>query len=175
MKFVSVLCAALTTLVSPAIAAPKCDDQRAIWATEADGVRRIVYGSDGVQSTDTRIFFEEWRNGRLAWRVEAEGTCSNGASICSAMVRNNEAKDGTSEPGMTDAIIEVIDHDGDEVADYVIFAGLGQSLYYSGGAKASWFNGFAPAEGDMVLLPNIYKFLGCRKKAEIELTVTPTR
>lgn len=46
---------------------PQCEQDYAIWVSEADGVRHIVYGSEGVRYY-SNVYFEEWRQSRLAWR-----------------------------------------------------------------------------------------------------------
>ena len=122
------------------------------------------------------LFIEEWRNGKLAWRTAATSTCSNGAVTCYEFVRTavddsvaeagqqdgDQVANDPAEPPSTDTIIEMIDENGDDLADWVVLAGLEQQLYYSGGAKVEWHNGFKPEEGERVTAPNQYRFAGCR-------------
>ncbi|MCZ7861067.1 hypothetical protein O9X98_06575 [Agrobacterium salinitolerans] len=153
---------------SSAFAVPPCDEQRAIWANDRDGIRYVVYGRDGIQNGHSDIFFENWQGNRLAWRVRGSVDCSNGVSICSLTIADN-SEDGGSDP--EDAVVETIDDDGDGVSEYVIFASLSQNLYYSKGLKSvEWLNGFKPEDAEQLILPNVYKFLGCRKTKEIDLT-----
>ena len=57
------------------------------------------------------------------------------------------------------------------VADWVIFAGLSQALWYSEGLEVEWFNGFKREDpSDRIQASNIYKLSGCRDKDEIVLT-----
>ncbi|ANP86033.1 hypothetical protein BA011_10045 [Rhizobium leguminosarum] len=142
-----------------------CTNSTAIWSNEGQGVRHIVYGTDGI-NYGSNIYFEEWRGSQLAWRARGSVTCSNGASTCYGMVRNASGLTGDDET--TDVVLETIDADSDGLADWVIFAGLGQKLYYTNGADVNWFNGFQPGNQERVLLPNIYKFLSCRKDKAVQ-------
>jgi len=151
------LCALMLT-VPQVIAAENCTDKRAIWANEMGDVRHIVYGTEGVNSF-SKIHFEEWRGGKIAWRGGGEIACSNGASTCYGLIRNN-----LGDNAMTESVLEQIDADGDGVADWVIFAGLSQALWYNEGLKVEWFNGFAPeGPADRIQTSNIYRISGCRK------------
>lgn len=149
-----------------AFAKPKCEQDNAIWANQANGVRHIVYGTNGIRY-GSEVYFEEWRQSKLAWRAKAVVTCSNGASICYAMVENASGLAG--DDANTDIVVEEIDEDSDDLPEWVIFAALGQNLYYSGGAKVEWFNEFIPAEDDRVTMPNIYQFFDCREPGELKL------
>lgn len=149
--------AALMLAAPHVLAESRCTDKRAIWENGMGEVRHIVYGTEGVNYF-SRIYFEEWRGGKLAWRGKGEITCSNGASTCYGLVRNNLGDDG-----ITEAVLERIDADGDGIADWVIFAGLSQALWYSEGLKVNWFNGFKPEDpSDRIQASNIYKIAGCR-------------
>lgn len=142
---------------SQVLAGATCTDKRAIWEHDMGDVRHIVYGTEGVNYF-SKIFFEEWRGGKLAWRGRGEITCSSGASTCYGLVRNNLGDDG-----ITEAVLERIDADGDGIDDWVIFAGLSQALWYSEGLKVNWFNGFKPDDpSQRIQASNIYKLAGCR-------------
>jgi hypothetical protein len=78
MHFKFLLLAVLFAVPQLALAKPQCDQKYGIWASEADGVRYVVYGSDGV-AYNSDVYFEEWRQSKLAWRAKAKVTCSNGA------------------------------------------------------------------------------------------------
>lgn len=147
--------------VMPAVAGAQCDDSRAIWAAEKDGLRHIVYGTQGLDYWST-IYFEEWRQQKLAWRGRGRVSCSNGRVICYVNVEDMAKADGT------DAVIEKIDADGDGVSDWVVFAGLEQNIHYGGGARVEWFNGFRPGEDERVQMPSIYRLLTCRESGEIQ-------
>jgi len=167
---------------SHALAAPPCDDDRAIWAHDgSDGVRHIIYRVVGDELPDDvssfgYFFIEEWRKGKLTWRTTATLTCSNGASTCYVPVplagfdggAETDPQDADPAAGdqngdaSTDTIIETIDGNGDDVSDWVVLAGLGQELYYSGGARVEWYNGFKPEEYERLTAPNQYKYAGCR-------------
>ncbi len=149
-------------------AKPQCEQKYGIWATEADGVRHVVYGSDGV-AYNSNVYFEEWRQSKLAWRASAKITCSNGAVTCYALVENASGLPG--DDSTTDVVLEEIDENADGLPEWVVFAGLGQGLYYSGGAKVEWFNGFGPTEYDRITMPNIYRFLDCRERGELALFI----
>lgn len=175
---------ALSALLVPATSqAAACKDELAIWPTEEGGVRNVVYQAqtDGSGQLWPDMFFEEWRGGKLAWRALARTSCSNGHSICRV-----SAPDGLSLIGesTTDAIIERIDEDEDGLAEWVIFAGFGQSMHYAGGLQVEWFNGFGEQEQETrISPPNQYKYFGCqtelspaekaRLNAEIELMRRP--
>lgn len=157
--------AALLLAAPQALAEAKCTDKRAIWANDVGDVRHIVYGTEGVNYF-SKVYFEEWRGGKLAWRGGGEIGCSNGASTCYGLVRNN-----FGEGNITEAVLERIDADGDGVADWVIFAGLSQALWYNEGLKVEWFNGFRPEDpSDRIQASNIYRISGCREKDELVLT-----
>ncbi|MEW9837991.1 hypothetical protein [Mesorhizobium marinum] len=149
----------LVLILHASWAQAQCKNETAIWATERDGIRHVVYGSNGV-TLSSRVLFEEWRNSKLAWQVSASVTCSNGHSICRVMVPNASGLPG--DAGQTVAIVEEIDQDGDGLSEWVVFAALGQMLYYAGGAKVVWYNDFKPGEFDRILIPNRYRFLACR-------------
>jgi hypothetical protein len=167
--------------VAPALAAP-CDDYRAIWANDGpDSVRHVIYHVDTNGEVDQDaptfgyLFIEEWRERKLAWRTAAPVTCSNGVSTCYALVRTADlhgASSGDDEPRSSDSdqdaepatntIIEMIDENADKLSEWVVLAGLGQELYYSGGAKVEWYNGFKPEQGERATAPNHYRYAGCR-------------
>jgi hypothetical protein len=75
---------------------------------------------------------------------------------------------GSDNPdeNITSAIVERIDSDDDGISDWVVFAGLKQELWYTGGAKVEWFTGFAPE--DRVQIPNAYRLFGCRDQGRSE-------
>ncbi|MDP3526103.1 MAG: hypothetical protein Q8S27_16120 [Hoeflea sp.] len=148
-------------------AKPQCEQDYAIWVSEADGVRHIVYGSEEVRYY-SNVYFEEWRQSKLAWRSKGMVTCSNGAVICYANVEN--ASDLGGDDATTSVVIEEIDENADGLPEWVVFAGLGQSIYYDGGAKVEWFNGFGLPEDDRVTMPNVYRFLSCRERRELVLS-----
>lgn len=145
---------------------PACDNARAVWANEKDDVRQVIYGTDGLNYGST-IYLEEWRKGELAWRANGRTTCSNGASICYAMLEDMSGK--TGEDATTDVVVETIDADEDGLDDWVVLAAAGQNLYYSGGLKVTWYNGFDNATDDRIVSKNVFKFLSCRKAKEVVL------
>jgi len=141
-----------------------CDNQTAIWATpETDGVTHLLYGT-GAITMWSGIFIEEWRNGKRAWRTKAGwATCSNGQVTCSVSFEDETASDGAI------ADIEWIDDDNDGLSEFIILAGLRQQLYYGGGARVDWDEGFQPKEYDgmferAVPSSNVFKFFDCRKE-----------
>lgn len=156
--------AAITTTVPLESAAEKCSDKRAIWAHDMGDVRHVVYGTEGVNYFST-IYFEEWRSGKLAWRGGGEITCSNGASTCYGLIRNNLGDDG-----VTEVVLEQIDEDQDGIADWVVFAGLSQALWYNEGLKVDWLNGFNQEDpSDRIQASNIYRLAGCRATDAVAL------
>ena len=135
-----------------------CTDKRAVWTHDMGDTRHVVYGTEGMNHF-SRIYFEEWRGGRLAWRGSGEISCSSGASTCYGLIRNNIGGDG-----ITEVVLERIDEDRDDVADWVIFAGLSQALWYDEGLKVEWFNGFgADDPAERIQASNIYQISGCRE------------
>jgi hypothetical protein len=153
----------VTTLAGQVDAA--CSDKRAIWEHSFDdGNKHVVFGTEGINYFST-IYFEEWRGGKLAWRGTGSITCSNGASTCYGMIRNN-----LGDEGITEAVLETIDENRDGIADWVIFAGLSQALWYNEGLKVEWFNGFKPEDvSDRIQSSNIYKLAGCRETDALKL------
>ena len=150
----------LALLASPSARAADCDDRTAIWTTEEqDGVRHLLYGTHGI-GEEGAMFIEEWRGGRRAWRTLAgRATCSDG--ICTVRFEDVTPSDDV------EAYVESVDENGDGLSDYVVLAGLGQDLYYGGGAKVEWDEGFlAKKYGSMFERPlpvsNVFKFLRCR-------------
>lgn len=143
----------------------QCSDKRAVWTHDMGDTKHVVFGTDGMNYA-SKIYFEEWRGGKLAWRGGGEVTCSNGASTCYGLIRNH-----IGEGNITDVVLEQIDENRDGVADWVIFAGLSQALWYSEGLEVEWFNGFKREDpSDRIQASNIYKLSGCRDKDEIVLT-----
>ncbi|MGP2490484.1 hypothetical protein ACTDI4_02490 [Mesorhizobium sp. PUT5] len=135
-----------------------CENKDAIWSASTDKARYVIYGTDGLNMFSD-VTLEQWRNQKLAWRTAGKVTCSNGVVVCYLALTNNlDAPDnGTS------AIIEKIDENGDGVGDWVVFAGLDSELWYAGGAKVEWFNGYAPEdEDDRQTAPNIFRLDSCR-------------
>lgn len=141
-----------------------CTDKRAVWEHRYDGTRHVVFGTEGI-NYGSEIYFEEWRGDKLAWRGSGTVTCSNGASTCYGLIRNMLGDDG-----ITESVLESIDENQDGVAEWVIFAGLGQALYYSDGLKVEWFNGFKPDDpSNRIQASNIYKLAGCRETDAVKL------
>ena len=139
-----------------------CSDKRAIWSHDMGDIKHVVFGTEGVDY-GSKIYFEEWRGGKLAWRGGGEVTCSNGASTCYGLVVNHIGDGNT-----TDVVLEQIDENKDGVADWVIFAGLSQALWYSEGLEVEWFNGFKRQDpSDRIQASNIYALSGCRETDEI--------
>lgn len=143
----------------------QCSDKRAIWTHDMGDIKHVVYGTEGVNYA-SKIYFEEWRGGKLAWRGGGEVTCSNGASTCYGLIRNH-----IGEGNITDVVLEQIDENRDGIADWVIFAGLSQALWYSEGLEVDWFNGFKREDpSDRIQASNIYRLSGCREKDELILS-----
>ena len=143
----------------------QCSDKRAIWTHDMGDIKHVVYGTEGMNYA-SRIYFEEWRGGKLAWRGGGEVTCSNGASTCYGLIRNHIGEGNT-----TDVVLEQIDENRDGIAEWVIFAGLSQALWYSEGLEVDWFNGFKREDpSDRIQASNIYRLSGCRDKDELILT-----
>jgi hypothetical protein len=154
--------ALIGAILAPPQAWAACSDKRAIWTHDMGYIRHVVFGTEGV-NYGSKIYFEEWRGGKLAWRGGGEVTCSNGASTCYGLIVNHIGDGNT-----TDVVIEQIDENKDNIADWVIFAGLSQALWYSEGLEVEWFNGFKREDpADRIQASNIYKLSGCREKDEI--------
>jgi hypothetical protein len=154
------------TTAHAATSKPACDNAHAVWASEKDDVRQVIYGTDGLNYGST-IYLEEWRQGKLAWRANGRTTCSNGASICYAMFEDMSGK--TGEDATTDVVVETIDADEDGLDDWIVLAAAGQNLYYSGGLKVTWYNGFDNVTDDRIVSRNVFRFLSCRTAKELVL------
>lgn len=136
-----------------------CPSARPIWVSRKDDREYILFGSHGV-SYGSEITIEERRNGKAAWKAKGFVTCSNGASICYAMMNNNSGLGGEKET--TGVIIEVINLDDRFVPQWVVLAAHSQNLWYSNGLKVDWLNGFGPKdEFERVTAPNIYERKAC--------------
>mgnify|MGYP003658993562 CR=1 FL=1 len=115
-------------------------------------INGLSYGSD--------LTIEERRNGKVAWKAHGFVTCSNGASICYAIMDNNSGLDGNDKT--TDVILETINQDDRFVPQWVILAAHAQRLWYNNGLKVEWLNGFHPEdEYERVTAPNIYERMAC--------------
>jgi hypothetical protein len=154
-RFVTLLALAAAT---PALGGP-CTNTDAIWEAKGDKLRYVVYGTDGLNYFSV-AFLEEWRGDKLAWRTTGRVSCSNGASICYLLLDRADGGEKSIE-----IIMEGIDVEGDDLTDWIVFAALGQSLWYEGDPKVKWYNGFVPAEGERIIPPNIYRFSACRSEA----------
>ncbi|UVC12662.1 hypothetical protein IHQ71_31350 (plasmid) [Rhizobium sp. TH2] len=147
-----------------------CDNARAVWAFDKGDTRQILYGTEGVQYGSS-IYIEEWRGGKLAWRATGKATCSNGASICYAMLDNDSGLTGND--ASTGVVIESIDADNNGVADWAVLAAAAQNLYYNGGLKVTWYNDFEKPTDERILPANVFKLLSCRKTKELVLFQPP--
>jgi hypothetical protein len=155
----------------------RCDDEHATWESASrDGVRHTL----AIRSDDQLVGFiariEEWRGDKLAWRLQAEILCSNGAVTCRLDVPNTMNPDDANkgEDDYATTIVERIDADGDDNSEWIVLAGLEQELYYSGGASVEFLNGFGREYDDeRMLAPNIYKFAGCREASDPPKTGEP--
>lgn len=162
MAFIRVLSSATLALglsLASVTAQESCTDELAVWSSERDGVQNLIYGTEGMRYF-SEVTFEEWRQSELAWRGRGRISCSNGQATCYVAVENN-VKPADEEPGYTDVVIEKIDENEDGLSEWIIMAGLYQAIYYGGGARVEWFNGFTPEEYERVQMPSIYKFLRC--------------
>jgi len=150
---------ALAALSLPAGAA--CDSSNAQWVAKGDSYQIVLYGTKGL-GYGSKLYLEEWRGDKLAWRARGSVACSNGASICYAMMRTDYPP-SEGQLDILDLEIEEIDENDDLLAEWVVLPAFAQKLYSSHrGLKVEWFNGFKLDEGDHhVLAPNIYKLDGC--------------
>ncbi|MGB3833597.1 MAG: hypothetical protein WA975_17245 [Mesorhizobium sp.] len=149
----------LLALSAPAFTSD-CEDKDAIWSASTDKARYVIYSTDGLNMFGD-VTLEQWRSQKLVWRTSGKGTCPNRVVVCYLALTNNliAPANGTS------VLIEKIDENGDGVGDWVVFAGL-QSVWYAGGAKVEWFNGFVPEdEDDRQTAPNIFQLDSCRVSA----------
>lgn len=84
-----------------------------------------------------------------------------------------DASGKTGDDGLASAVIESIDADGDGIDEWVILAAAAQTLYYSGGLKVIWYNGFENPKGERILPANVFKLLSCRKSKDLVLFEPP--
>jgi hypothetical protein len=157
-KMGAAFAAALPLALSTAASAAQCQNKDAIWSAATDKARYVIYGTDGLNMFSD-VTLEQWRGQKLAWRTTGNVSCSNGISVCRLGLTNSmDAPDnGTS------VIIERIDENGDGVADWLALAGLENELWYAGGAKVDWFNGFGPEyDDDRQTAPDIFRLDSCR-------------
>lgn len=133
---------------------PILSNSNTSWGSIGEDKRHLIYGTDGL-NYGSQVVIEEWRENKLAWKLESTVTCSNGAVICYLLVPNASGLEGND--ATTSVVIERIDTDDDGVDDWIILAAFEQGLYYNGGGKVSWFNGFKPDENERITAPNIYK------------------
>jgi hypothetical protein len=161
---------AMMMWLSPGDAYARCDNEHATWeASSDDGVRHTlaIKSDDQVAGSIARI--EEWRGGKLAWRLQGEILCSNGNVTCQLSLPNMMDPDNPAkgEDDYATVVVERIDDDGDRNAEWIVLANLHQKLYYSGGANVEFVNGFGREyEDERMLAPNIYKFAGCRAASD---------
>ena len=111
--------------------------------TRRRGIRHTlaIKSDDQVAGSIARI--EEWRGGKLAWRLQGEILCSNGDVTCQLSLPNMMDPDNPAN-GEDDhaTAVERIDDDGVRNAEWIVLANLHQKLYYSGGANVEFVNGF---------------------------------
>lgn len=117
---------------------------------------------DGFTSGTATI--TEYREGKAVWRATGEHACSNGAVICRLLFPMTSGE-------VTEAPFEVLPgEDGDYTT--IVAPSFSQNVYLSernatmngksyGGLKADLLKGFTPAEDDLLLPRNVYKFAGC--------------
>lgn len=163
----------------PAGAHARCNDEHAIWEASSDGGVRhtlVIRSDDQMFGFVARI--EEWRNDRLAWRVQGTILCSNGDVTCRLDIPNMMDPDDPNkdEEDYATAIVERIYEDSDDNAEWIVLAGLHQKLYYSGGANVEFVNGFSREyEDERIVAPNVYKFSGCREASSAPKTGSPSQ
>lgn len=171
MRFTIAVGLALAALSSPVAAA--CDNSNAQWVAEADEARFVLYGTKGLNYA-SKLYLEQWRKDKLAWRGRGSVTCSLGASICYALMRTDGEPNGRY-PDTVDIELETIDEDDNGVPEWVVLAAFSQTVYGARrGLQVEWFNGFKPDASPYPLAPNIYKFDGCpdtRTKLDPELGI----
>ena len=157
---------AMIAWLSSGNAYARCDDEHAIWeASSNDGVRHTlaIKSDDQIFGFIARI--EEWRGGKLAWRLQAAIACSNGQVTCRLYVPSIMDPDDSDddEDDYATVVVERIDADGDGNSEWIVLAGLQQELYYSADAKVEFVNGFGrESDDERIVAPNIYKFSDCR-------------
>lgn len=135
--------------LEPIVSYPKTS-----WEAIGENKRHLIYGTDGL-NYGSQVVIEEWRENKLAWKLESTVTCSNGVVICYLLVPNASGLEGND--ATTSVVIERIDTDDDGIDDWIILAAFEQGLYYNGGGVVSWYNGFKPVENERITAPNIYK------------------
>lgn len=132
------------------------------YAKSESGGRHIVYSTQ-ASGYLSDIVFEEWNGARLAWRLRTEIGSSQGASICRAAIPNL-AGDPTIMDGLTTVVVERIDENDDGLSEYLVFAALGQELWYAGGANVEWVDRELAGSDDRIILPNVYRFERCQTR-----------
>ena len=161
--------AALLIAAGVADAAAGCEPGKEIWAGDVeDGVRTIAY-SPGELSSTMKLVFEGWRGATILWRVTGEQACSNGVVFCFASIPMQGRKP-------IEAPIEEIRED--DSPRYLVLAQLRQATfraqaYDEAKLSAQWFAPEPVGDGSMIVLPSVYRFLGCQKGDELEAGSTP--
>lgn len=142
-------------------AAVACSNADAVWVADDDTGRTVLRTPEGP-AWGWIASFERWEKGARVWQLDAEISCSLGQGICQVAVPNMMgAKDETEN--LTNAVVERIDENDDDVSDWIIFAGLGENLYYGGGANVIWSPGFDQVK--RIQIPNIFQLAGCRNSS----------
>jgi hypothetical protein len=107
------------------------------------------------------VQFSGYRNGKLAWVAFGEFGCSNGVVICGIVL---PMKDGEK------ISIGYEDFSTPARERYVVFSHLRETVfrrefYGSGGAglKIELQNGFQPADNDVLIPHNVFRYAHCNK------------
>ncbi len=157
-------CASINRYLLPQ-STPKFDDcpiDRSLMQSDTrdDGTYQVLQFTDGY--LQGRATLTGYKNNEAIWTTRPNNMCSNGSVICrlSFRTRAGEEYEEAFQPLMVNS------------RPWAVFAELRQTLYMKerdatyyrkayGGIEVDFLNGYKPADDEMILPENVYKFSGC--------------
>lgn len=128
--------------------------------TRDDGTYQVLQFTEGY--LQGRATLTGYKNNEAIWTTRPNNMCSNGSVICrlSFRTRAGEEYEEAFQPLMVNS------------RPWAVFAELRQTLYMKerdatyyrkayGGIEVDFLNGYKPADDEMILPENVYKFSGC--------------
>jgi hypothetical protein len=155
--------AVLFAVFYPNMAIALCTNSDAVWSADQEDEHYVIYGTDGIEY-GSKISIEKWHHKQLIWRGHAYESFSNGYVVRRLSFDN--ASGGTGFDGETDAVLETIDENNDGLYDWITLAAIEQSLHYAGGLKVKWFHGKPKLYDEPITIPDVYRFLACKKNLD---------
>lgn len=145
----------------------ECAFSHGIWATGTPDDRIIFYLDDeGSPTSRHNVFFERWTDNKLIARMYGYMTSSMGAPVEAVIIEKSYhpyirgERGSFSDNSLLSVIVERLPP-GEELPQYLTFAGLNQALWNAGSDHVEFFE---PTEDpDHVFAgPNAFEFLACR-------------